>query len=322
MKKSTYLEDALETYKMGHIEDLVKKYKTRRDEVNEDLKEEFNSKAYNLFNSGSFAKHTAINTKFDLDLVLPFKRDSFSSIKEMFDEVYNFLQDKYQDSGKAEVRKQKVSIGIIFHSDDEGDRIDIDVVPGRELNDDDYLISKDLNIYFNEDLWGYEKGAYQKTNIQSQIDHIKGKTEAREIIRLLKIWKSTNSEDYKSFLFELFTIKAFDKKDITGDLWDRLKDVMTYIQENVIKEGFTLIDPGNSNNDLIDSLEQWQKQNLADKMKNMIERIEDNSENLKTYFPKNKKIEEDKNNSSEDNSYRLKEDTAGISIPKKGQRFG
>ncbi|HLS11809.1 MAG TPA: nucleotidyltransferase [Flavobacteriaceae bacterium] len=322
MEKSTYLEDALETYKMRHIEDLVKKYKTRRDEIKEDLKEKFNSKAYNPFNSGSFAKHTAINTKFDLDLVVPFKRDSFSTIKEMFDEVYDFLKEKYQDSGKAEVRKQKVSIGVIFYSDAEGDRIDIDVVPGRELNDDDYLTSKDLHIYFNEDLWGYEKGSYQKTNIQSQINHIKGKSEAREVIRLLKIWKSTNGEDYKSFLFELFTIKAFDKTEITGDLWDRLKVVMTYIKENVVKDGFNLIDPGNSNNNLMDSLDEWQKEQLSDKMKNMIERIEDNSENLKTYFPKNKKFGEDKNNSSEDNSYRLKGGTAGISIPKKGQRFG
>src|SRR5690625_2220244 len=107
MEKSTYLEDALETYKMRNIEDLVKKYKTRRDEIKEDLKEKFNSKAYNPFNSGSFAKHTAINTKFDLDLVVPFKRDSFSTIKEMFDEVYDFLKEKYQDSGKAEVRKKK-----------------------------------------------------------------------------------------------------------------------------------------------------------------------------------------------------------------------
>src|SRR5690625_7166677 len=97
MEKITYLDEYLETNKINKIEDIIKKYKTRRDEIKEDLKEKFNSKAYNPFNSGSFAKHTAINTKFDLDLVVPFKRDSFSTIKEMFDEVYDFLKEKYQD---------------------------------------------------------------------------------------------------------------------------------------------------------------------------------------------------------------------------------
>lgn len=315
--KSEHLENVLQTHRMKHINDLVEKYRTKRDEIKETLEEHYNSNIYNPINSGSFAKHTAINTKFDLDIVVPFKRDSFSTIEEMFNDVFDFLNEKYQE--EATVRKQKVSIGIIFHKDGDGDEISIDVVPGRETTLDNYPESKDLNIYFNENAWGFSKGTYTKTNIQSQIDHIKTKENERKIIRLLKIWKNENKENYKSFLLELFTIKAFEKTDITGSLWEKLKSVMTYIKDNVSKEDFTLIDPGNSNNDVMTSLDTWAKSNLANRMETIINRIEDNSENIKTYFPLNEEFDSDDDDS---NSYGLKGDSIIPSIPSNNQRFG
>ena len=54
----------------------------------------------------------------------------------MFDSLYDFLYDEYGEV--AQIRKQKVSIGIIFDKDDDGDVISLDIVPGRELNQDQY----------------------------------------------------------------------------------------------------------------------------------------------------------------------------------------
>ncbi len=102
---------------------------------------------YNPLNSGSYAKHTAINIKFDLDLLTPFKRDSFDTLENMFDDVYAFIYDKYNTSAK--IRKQKVSIGIEFYPDNDGDVISIDIVPGRELNKNQYEKDKKLNLYVN-----------------------------------------------------------------------------------------------------------------------------------------------------------------------------
>lgn len=268
VNKSEHLQSVLETHRMAHIDELVTKYKNKRDEIKEALEGKYYGSIYSPLNSGSFGKHTAINIKFDLDLVVPFKRNSFSTLQEMFDDVFNFLTEKYK--GVATVRKQKVSIGVIFNQDSDGDTIDIDVVPGRELSQDDYKASKDLNLCFNEDHWGFSKGSYTKTNIQAQIDHIKTKENERKIIRLFKIWKHTNNEKYKSFLFELITIKAFDKAKISGCLWDKLKGVMEYIRDNVAKDDFTLKDPGNSNNDVVKTLESYERTWLSDKMANMI----------------------------------------------------
>lgn len=318
MNKNDYLKDVMESHRMAHIDKLIDKYKSRRNEIKEACEEKYSDKIYSPFNSGSFAKHTAINTKFDLDIVVPFKRNSFDTLEAMYQDMYDFLSDKYAKEGIAHVRKQKVSIGVRFLADNDRDEINIDVVPGRELNLDSYKISKDINVYFNDNHWGFAKGSYTKTNIHNQIDHIKAKENERLVIRLLKIWKNSNCENYKSFLLELITIKAFDKIDISGSIWEKLKSVLEFIRDNVTKEDFNLIDPGNSNNNIISTLEAYERSNLSNKMNNIINRIEENEENIKTYFPINDKFAKKQHNSA----YGIKGLTIEPSIPPTNNRFG
>ncbi|WP_448992326.1 SMODS domain-containing nucleotidyltransferase [Ornithobacterium rhinotracheale] len=276
MNKEEYLQKVLKTHKMSHVNELLKKYMKKRQEIKECLEQEYGKSIYNPMNSGSYAKHTAINIKFDLDIVIPFKRNSFATLEEMFENIYNFLSETYSDV--ATVRKQKVSIGIIFDEDKDGDVINIDVVPGREFNDNQYIEDKKLNLYVNSEYGQIQKSKYIQTNIQAQIDHIKGKNNERSIIRLLKIWKNSNNEPYKSFFLELITIRAFNKKNITGNLWEKLRSVIEYIRDNVANDGFTLKDPGNSSNNVADTLKSWKKEALKNKMELMISNIENNTE--------------------------------------------
>ncbi len=319
INKNDYLQNVLETHRMAHVDELLSKFKTRRDEIKEALEEKYSDKIYSPYNSGSFAKHTAINTKFDLDIVVPFKRNSFETIEEMFQDVFDFLTEKYYNSGEAHVRKQKVSIGVRFYSDEDGDEINIDVVPGRELNYESYPETRDLNVYFNDNHWGFTKGSYTKTNIQAQIDNIKAKDNERKVIRLLKIWKNSNFENYKSFLLELITIKAFEKTEVSGNIWEKLKSVMEYIRDNITKDDFKLIDPGNSNNDIITSLESYKRTNLSNRMNTIVNRIEENDENIKNYFPTNEKHEKKE---STESSYGIKGAAIAPSIPPNNNRFG
>jgi len=312
MNKNEYLKEVLDTHKMSKIQSLVDKYKGKRDEIVSAIEEHYGADMYKTFMSGSFAKHTATNIKFDMDIVVPFKKGSFDTLQDMFDDVYTFLHDKYKN--EAEILKQKVSTGITFNPDSDGDIIQIDVVPGRELNQDDYEDSNDLNLYFNEDHWGFKKGTWTKTNIQAQIDNIKGKQSEREIIRLLKIWKKRLNKDYKSYMIELFVIKAFNNYSGSSDLWERLKFAMQYIADNVIDEKFTLVDPGNSNNDVLSSMEDYKKQNLANDMNSIITNVESYDENIKVYFKVNEK-------------YKSSEREKGfgenvVSYPPTGKRFG
>ena len=319
VNKNGYLKEVLETHKMSHVNNLLNKYRDKRKLVKEALEEHYKDKIYSPLNSGSYAKHTAINTKFDLDVVVPFKKKSFSTLEEMFDNVFDFLKETY--GTEATLRKQKVSIGIVFYQDDNGDEISIDIVPGRELNEDQYNEDNKLNLYINSKYGLLSKKTHLLTNIKAQIEHIKSKDNERKIIRLLKIWKSSNNEDYKSFLMELITIKAFEKNSISGDLWEMLESTMEYIRDNITKDGFSINDPGNSGNNVADTLDYWQKENLSSKMKNMLDRIEDNSDNLKIYFPINTDFKEDDDTKSNE-GYGVKTGATTFSIPTQNQRFG
>ncbi len=113
------------------------------------------------------------------------------------------------------------------------------------------------------------------------------------------------------------TIKAFDNSGISGNLWDILKSVLEYIRDNVTSDSFSLKDPGNSSNDLAETLTSYEKQQLSNDMKNMLDRIEENEENLKTYFPENPKFKEKDNNN--ENKYSKNN---GMPIPPPKLNFG
>jgi hypothetical protein len=316
--KSKHLGCVLTSHKIRKKQDLLDKHIARRDEIIGDLEEQYEDDLYGCFNSGSYPKNTAVNKKFDFDLVAPFKRNAFDTLKNMYNKVYDFLYERYKDV--ATVRKQKVSIGIDFFADSDGDVVKIDVVPGRELNKDQYDEDNKLNLYVYSQFGQLAAGSERlQSNVKAQIKNIRDNADKvflREIIRLLKIWKIHLNKPYKSFFIELITIKAFEKKDVTGELWDRLKIVLEYIRDNV--KDVSLPDPGNSNNDVANTLEDYEKTALSDDIKYMIEIIESNSDNIKLYFMVNSEFpcEEDK---SSGNTYGQK--AAGISIPPP-KRFG
>ena len=304
MDKARYLESVIDSYKMSKEEKLLEKHKTKKEEIKEALEKKYKENIYSPFNSGSYAKNTAINTKFDFDMVTPFKRNAFGAsgtLEQMYNEVYDFLSEKYKD--EASIRKQKVSIGLEFNSDKDGDSIKIDVVPGREYNQGQYKDDKNLNLYVYYKYGNIEAGSeYIKTNIQNQIDNIRDratyeKDSIRKIIRLLKVWKTSAKREYpKSFFLELIAIRAFDDKKIEGNVWETLRIVLDFIKDNVTKENFALKDPGNSGNNLIDTLTNSEREQLSRDIKNMLERIDEDEDYLKDYFPENPKFKNKEDN--------------------------
>ena len=306
--KSDYLNSVLESYRMKHIEELINTYRTKRDEIKQFLNEQYGSKIYEPFNSGSYKKHTAINTKFDLDLVVPFKHNAFSTLEKMFEDVLEKLTEKYKD--ETTVKKQGVSIGLTF---DEEDEINIDVVPARETSQDSFLEHEDLNLHKTQN------EGYLKTNIHAQIEHIKAKDNERKVIRLLKIWKACHQYKYKSFFIELLVIKAYEKSSPKGNLWEQFKIVLKYIIDNIQSENFTLKDPGNCNNDLASSLDDTKKTVLVSQLKSMLEQIELNEKQIEFYLPLNEKFAE--NNNDGNKAYGLKR-LVLVSTPPISQRFG
>ena len=286
LDKSKYLQEVLESYRMSHVADLMDKYILKRKVVKDALVDKFKEKyVTRAINSGSYAKHDAINNKFDLDICQPFKRNSFDTLEEMADATFDFFNEEFEDEDliKYKTRKQRVSTGVTFVID--GDEIQMDIVPGRELVLDDYAESNRLNLYVRPKL--FLAASTTQTNIQKHIDLVKGKNAERGIIRLLKVWKSSKSKSrLKSFFVELLTIRAFEKcNDIPTGLWEQLEMVLEFIRDNV--RTIRLEDPANSNNVVSDTMTVTEKDGLYWDIRNMLDSIETSVENLKSYFPVN-----------------------------------
>ncbi len=136
---------------------LLKKYLSYKSEMKKCLGEKFAQKlTCQPEDAGSFFKRTAIMSNCDLDIILPFKRSSYTTLEDMYYDVHDIMQRSFGD--KAIVSKQTKAIGITFEHD--GLPIHFDIVPGREIND--YRCKKDLNLYVRPD-WAWQRGSSFKS---------------------------------------------------------------------------------------------------------------------------------------------------------------
>lgn len=278
-----HLNCVLKSHNIENDSDLITAYRNKKSDLKDALINKFGSDCYYPFDSGSYKKSTAINSKFDLDICLPFKKNG-NTLKANFEKVYSFFDSEYDDSelvGGA--KKQKVSIGLNFYSG--GKHLDFDIVPGREINN--YQDDHDLNLYFNESMGIIVAKSYLKTNIHKQIDHIRNNNDAREVIKLLKVWRRHSGTSVKSFLIELLAIRAFEDNEgnLPTDIWGKLKMTLEYIHNKI--NDIRLLDPGNSNNNVADSLSEYQKINLSVTANRIIEAIERRNSAIESYFPVN-----------------------------------
>src|SRR5690554_7507571 len=169
MNKNNYLNNVLESYRMSHVDDLMEKYKEKREIIKDALVDKFKDQIITTaIYSDSYTKHDAINIKFDLDVCKTFKRNAFDTLEEMADAVFDFFNEEFEDDDfvKYKTRKQRVSTGITFVID--GDEIQMDIVPGRELSVEDYVDTNRLNLYVRPKL--LQPASTTQTNIQKHIE--------------------------------------------------------------------------------------------------------------------------------------------------------
>lgn len=294
--KSKHLNCVLKSHNIENDTDLINHYRSKRDEVKEKLQEKYKGEIYTPFNSGSYKKKTAVNIKFDIDLIIPFKKDEADTLETLFTNMFIYFDVDYrkEDSTLLSVKKQKVSIGLEFLVDEH--MLYLDIVPGREIND--YQKDGDVNLYVNDTMGIFSKSSHIKSNIQKQIEKIRDNSEARECIKILKVWKRTNNINVKSFFMELIAIKAVEdyKGTFPTDIWDKLKYTLEYMRDNV--ETISLTDPGNPSNKVSDALTDFEKKSLSETIKWMLEAIANNEDSITRYFPANAAFpcEEEKSN--------------------------
>lgn len=227
---------------------------------------------------GSFAKRTAIVSNYDLDIVLPFARDSYSSLEEMYYDVYEKLNKIF--GHKAIIRQNTKAIGISFELKT-GDFIDFDIVPGREINI--FRKDKDLNLYVRPD-WVWQHGSSFKTNYYQQRNITTNKPDARNIIKLLKVYRQRNRLDISTIILEQCVVEALSENNfgIHPSLTENLLNAMDFLSRRLGQK--VLSDFTNSNNNLNDKLSDTDRYYISGLLQKDIERIEQNPAYIREIF--------------------------------------
>lgn len=256
-------------------------YMRKTGEIAGAIQEEFDEVCLGPELSGSHAKGTAVAGSSDVDLVVPFQKYSFSSTEEMFEAVYEFL-DEYRagDPEIRKIRKQSKSIGILCrHGDFESW---IDVVPARER--DDYFSDGELTLHVRaKDVWS--SATYTKTNIHKHKEVVQGCRSKRDVIRLLKVWKTAHGVNVSGFELELLVAQAYDFNvgKMPRTLFGKVLSCVQHIFEHVCST--PLHDPGVSTKRLLDDPD---KQNHVRKhVGKMLYEISDDPTTLTKWFPGN-----------------------------------
>lgn len=223
---------------------------------------------------GSLSKKTNIKGHSDIDVLLSFKRDSFSSLEEMYNDVGFNLQQCASTLRIKKIREQNVSFGVFFNKETK-----IDIVPSRRIDNtkDDYFLHVNPNQC-------NPVPSRKKMNpvIQKDLgENAKGK---REVISLMKMLNVNQGKPLPSILIEAFTERYFDtnRRTIPRKLSDKVLETMDYIGANI--ESTRIVSKDNTNTVLTDSLSYTQKQKVALLMQKATCEIKCDPTNIVKYF--------------------------------------
>lgn len=249
-----------------------------REKVKQLMVDKFGNKLVALpEDTGSFYKRTAINSNYDLDIVLPFRKNSYASLEEMYYDVYEKVEKTFAE--KATVTKQTKAIGITFENN--GNPIHFDVVPGREINN--YAVEKDLNLYVKPN-WIWQRGSSFKTNVGVQKSMTVNKPEARTVIKLMKAYRDRNGLPLPTLMIEQCVVDALSENNygVYSSPTENLLNCMDFISKKM--EQKSLMDIANSNNNLHDKVTDMQKSYISNQLRKDIMRIEENPRYIKEIF--------------------------------------
>ncbi|OIQ21199.1 hypothetical protein [Lacinutrix sp. MedPE-SW] len=272
----SYLVSAIGSYTPDEIdkEVLIKGRKVKSALKNKFAKDILGNVSY----QGSVKQGTAISGLSDLDIRIQFKKTSFPSESKMYNTVYNFFKYHFKDSELKDVRKQKVSIGLIYKIDEHEEIID--VVPALRT---DFVRGKnDYTLFKNPELC---EGSWKlKMNPKKQEEFGTFQKDKIDIIKLLKLLKTEVQLPIKSILLKEFTKKAFEKNSfIPNGLNERLLMTLEFIRDNI--ETINIKAPDNVRISLTDNLTSKERKSIKVKIDRVICDLLDDRRNFTEYFP-------------------------------------
>jgi hypothetical protein len=180
--------------------------------------------------AGSVAKKIAVRKKLDLDILIVFPGGNGIGPKQVYLDTLDFLKVEGLRPSQGDA-----AIQCTYK------KMKIDIVPAQWIDD----------TFMN--IWRSRMKKKKRTSIDLQkklIDDLG----ARNLFKLIKLWKISKKLIGPSFLYEIFTLRAIDAMDEkiweTGSLTYKLYEIFDYIHKTILK--INLDDPTNSNNRISD----------------------------------------------------------------------
>lgn len=274
-----YLQKVLDAHKVDESEEGYQYGRKLADKVKQVLKRAFGEKlAADPIDWGSTALKTAIGGSYDFDLIIPFRRKSFPTIQAMYEVVWEVLHDHFGPEG-FELREQTHSIGLI--SPKGFPDIRIDVVPGREENEGTFVQNSRLNLMVHAR--GYAP-TYTLTTLDALKQRISSSSHLRKVIQLLKIYRDEKGLRISSTAISLMAVSYFKNGHVTRSLVKNMIGSMQYFVSYFGERN--LVDPGNSNNYVAESLDSRQVQKLRRYLQADLDQLEANPQHWVQMFGK------------------------------------
>lgn len=195
---------------------------------------------------GSMSNDTALVNS-DSDIVLPFRRSSYATLSEMYDDAYKLIESEF--SAFAEVRKNSRTIGITYVVS--GHTMHFDIIPGREI--ENYHRDKKLTLYKRPDSW-FGVSGWRKTNITAQTDFVNVHSEGKRITSLLKIYRNENGLNIPSIVIQNCVLESIKERriDVRRMTWKNLERAMEFLLDSL--SSGCVLDRANYNNNLLDRM--------------------------------------------------------------------
>lgn len=183
-----------------------KKIEKENNSIRTKLQEKLGDDLVSDFLMGSYVRNTLTrrinkDDKYDVDIMIVFDDEKYSEydldqLLQKTEDVCNEIKSDRKEI--IEVRKQKVSVGLLYDSN-----FKIDIVPAVELEDEVYTIYDSRNQIAIETNPKQHNENLSKTNKENDMKLV-------PLIKLIKRWKEENyPELFKSFHLESLAIKIF-----------------------------------------------------------------------------------------------------------------
>jgi len=247
LNTNSILSVAVHKMKLNKQDETYKKLSNKAENITNLIDSSFKNKlGGHILRIGSTEDDTALAKDYDIDISIPFAPKSFTSTAVMYDELYSFIEDKFNDVDLIKIRAQKKSIGLLFEID--GEDFKIDIVPyklseGKNNKTSGYLFVNNNSIFKSD--------SYTKTDIVS-LKQISLTTVQKKIHVAFKIWKKNFDLPISSHLIKMFLLDAYktNKGKIPRYFTDKLLMVVLHIRNEIHFK--RIVSTENTNNVLTD----------------------------------------------------------------------